>query len=101
MISRSANSSSRNGSTASRVEGPPRLSMTMPVLTRLRLFLTGSTAGAAVCSVVVGLLTDQSCLECEACQARDRPNSQLPHQTFPVGLDGAMADPQRAGDLLV
>jgi hypothetical protein len=32
MISRSANSSSRNGPTSSRVAGPPRFIMTIPVL---------------------------------------------------------------------
>jgi hypothetical protein len=35
MISRSANSSSRKGSTSSRVAGPPRFIITIPVFTLL------------------------------------------------------------------
>src|SRR4029450_9798519 len=101
MISRSANSSSRKGSTASSVGGPPKLSITIPVLIRRRSAEFRLTGGAPVGSAAICLFTDQSSLGGEPGQARDRANSKLTHHGFPVSLDCAVADSQRRRDLLV
>src|SRR6185369_16503863 len=100
MISRSANSSSRNGSTASRVAGPPRLRRTMPVLTERAAPAVAAGSWARPLTAV-SLLTHQSGFECKAGKSGDGPDSQFPHQALPVGLDGAMADPEGPGDFLV
>src|SRR6266542_5484255 len=101
MISRSANSSSRNGSTASRVAGPPRLSMTMPVLMRPAPPFGAGSDRAPGCSSAARLFIGQPSLQGKPGQARYGPDSELPHQAFPVGFDGAVADAERRRDLLV
>src|ERR1043165_6908009 len=101
MISRSANSSRRKGSTASSVGGPPKLSITIPVLIRRRSAEFRLTGGAPVGSAAICLFTDQSGLEREPGEARDRANSKLTHHGFPVSLDCAVADSQRRRDFLV
>src|SRR3954469_7413127 len=88
MISRSANSSSRKGSTWVRSAGPPRFSITIPVFTRLmrEVYSSGS---------------DESRFQREPGESGHRAHAQLAHQAFPVGFHGAMADAELERDLAV
>src|SRR5262245_25538579 len=88
MISRSANSSSRKGSTWVRSAGPPRFIITIPVFTRLmgEVYPSGS---------------DESRLQREPSESGHRAHAKLPHQTLAMGLHGAVADAQLERDLAV
>src|SRR5690242_4585000 len=100
MISRSANSSSRKGSTASSVAGPPRFSITMPVLILRPGWSTDLGPGCGL-GAPARLLARQPRFQREPGKTRDRADAELPHQALAMGLDGPMTDPERRGDLLV
>src|SRR5215213_3236184 len=92
MISRSANSSSKKGWTSSRVAGPPRVSMTMPVGGPPTGPTEGSRPGGEkVLSSVMskdkppGLPSYDANAKREAGELGDGPELKLLHQAFAVG----------------
>src|SRR5687767_5009694 len=89
MISRSANSSSRNGSTSSSVAGPPRFIITMPVFALL------------ISHQYKGLAADQARLQGEPREPRHGPDVELTHQALAVGLHRAVADAELHRDLAI
>src|SRR5689334_21929606 len=105
MISRSAKSSSRNGSTWPRSAGPPRFIMTMPVLTLLidgiypaaRRRPGGSGHRLPACPESA----DEPFLQRDLRQPRHGVHVQLPHQAFPVAFHRSVADAELLRDLLV
>src|SRR6478752_1765793 len=88
MISRSANSSSRKGSTWVRSAGPPRFIITIPVFARLM-------------GEVYPSRSDQSRFQRQPGEPRHRAHAELAHQAFAMGLNRAMADAELERDLPV
>src|SRR3954454_3384294 len=89
MISRSANSSRRNGSTSSRFAGPPRFIITMPVFT-----LPISPIYTPAPSRPPHGSGEQPLLQRDLGEPRDGVHIELPHQALAVALHRAVTDPQ-------